>query len=32
VTGQVLLDLDVAEDQKEQTSAIHCCSAEREAD
>ena len=32
VTGQVLVDLDVAEDQKEKASAIHCCSTEREAD
>jgi len=32
VTGQVLVDLDVADTQKEKSSAIHCCSAEREAD
>jgi ribonucleoside-diphosphate reductase alpha chain len=32
VTGQVLVDLDVADAQKEKSSAIHCCSAEREAD
>jgi len=32
VTGQVLVDLDVAEDQKQKVSAIHCCSTEREAD
>jgi ribonucleoside-diphosphate reductase alpha chain len=32
VTGQVLVDLDVADAQNEKFSAIHCCSAEREAD
>jgi ribonucleoside-diphosphate reductase alpha chain len=32
VTGQVLMDLDVASAQTETASAIHCCSAEREAD
>ena len=32
VTGQVLVDLDVAEDQSQKASAIHCCSTEREAD
>jgi ribonucleoside-diphosphate reductase alpha chain len=32
VTGQVLVDLDVAEEQTEKASAIHCCSVEREAD
>ncbi len=32
VTGQVLVDLDVADAQKEKSSAIHCCSTEREAD
>jgi ribonucleoside-diphosphate reductase alpha chain len=32
VTGQVLVDLDVADAQQEKSSAIHCCSAEREAD
>jgi len=32
VTGQVLVDLDVAEEQAEKASAIHCCSVEREAD
>jgi len=32
VTGQVLVDLDVAEGQQEKASAIHCCSTEREAD
>ena len=32
VTGQVLVDLDVAAEQKEKASAIHCCSTEREAD
>jgi ribonucleoside-diphosphate reductase alpha chain len=32
VTGQVLVDLDVAEEQNEKATAIHCCSAEREAD
>ena len=32
VTGQVLVDLDVAEGQTEKASAIHCCSVEREAD
>jgi ribonucleoside-diphosphate reductase alpha chain len=32
VTGQVLVDLDVDDTQKEKSSAIHCCSAEREAD
>jgi len=32
VTGQVLVDLDVADDQKQKASAIHCCSTEREAD
>lgn len=32
VTGQVLVDLDVAGAQKEKSSAIHCCSTEREAD
>ena len=32
VTGQVLVDLDVAEDQTQKATAIHCCSAEREAD
>jgi len=32
VTGQVLVDMDVADAQQEKSSAIHCCSAEREAD
>jgi ribonucleoside-diphosphate reductase alpha chain len=32
VTGQVLVDMDVAEAQHEKTTAIHCCSVEREAD
>lgn len=32
VTGQVLMDQDVADEQKEIPSAIHCCSIEREAD
>jgi hypothetical protein len=32
VTGQVLVDLDVAEDQTQKATAIHCCSTEREAD
>jgi len=32
VTGQVLVDLDVADDQNQKASAIHCCSTEREAD
>lgn len=32
LTGQVLVDLDVPDAQAESVSAIHCCSAEREAD
>jgi ribonucleoside-diphosphate reductase alpha chain len=32
VTGQVLVDLDVADVSHEKFAAIHCCSAEREAD
>jgi ribonucleoside-diphosphate reductase alpha chain len=32
VTGQVLVDLDVADASQEKAAAIHCCSTEREAD
>jgi len=32
VTGQVLVDLDVPNSLTERAAAIHCCSAEREAD
>ncbi len=32
VTGQVLVDLDVPNSLTEKAAAIHCCSAEREAD